>query len=97
MVVFGTSSWVTNEGLARGVGVVRMDLVNNCLSWLREKGALGEGVSVDPKERKLYDLGVPPPNRTPLPAPARRPDAPRRHGPGAGRVGGAAAVTLERH
>jgi hypothetical protein len=64
MVVFGTSSWVANDGLAGRTGVVRMDLVNNCISWLREKGALGEGISVDPKERKLYDLNVPPPNRT---------------------------------
>ena len=62
MVVFGSSAWVTNENLGGAIGLIRMDILNNCISWLREKGTLGEGVSVDPKERKPYELGIPPQN-----------------------------------
>jgi hypothetical protein len=61
MVVFGTSSWITDTGLSGRQGTLRTDLFNSCVSWLREEKALGTG-DVPDKTRKEYELNVQPAN-----------------------------------
>lgn len=58
MVVFGSSGWLTDEGLQEGGrGTVRMDLFNSCLSWLREKSSIG--TTITGKKRKEYENTIP--------------------------------------
>lgn len=56
MVVFGAASWVTDDGLAGGLGAQRLDLFNSCVAWLREKSSLGK--TIEGKKRKEYELNV---------------------------------------
>lgn len=57
MVVFGTSSWITDDGLTGNREALRLDLFQSCVSWLREKSSVG--VSVPPKSRPEYDINIP--------------------------------------
>ena len=41
LVVFGTAGWLNDESLAGERGIERMDLFNNCVSWLRERSTIG--------------------------------------------------------
>jgi hypothetical protein len=57
MVVFGAADWINDEALiARGAS--RMDLFNSCVSWVREKSSIGK--VIPPKQRKEYELNIPP-------------------------------------
>jgi hypothetical protein len=58
MVVFGSASWITDESLARGV--VRMDLFQSCVSWLRDRAAPGGGSGGATKKRKDYESNISP-------------------------------------
>lgn len=56
MVVFGDSSWISNEGINSRFGETHVSLFNSSLSWLRDRADLGE----KPKgqERKEYRFTV---------------------------------------
>jgi hypothetical protein len=62
MVVFGTASWITDEGLAGRQSAFRMDLFNSCVSWLREQsGGMGSsgGTSDEMnKTRQFYEVNI---------------------------------------
>ncbi|MFO0925595.1 MAG: Gldg family protein [Gemmataceae bacterium] len=56
MVVFGAANWVTDDALAGGLGLQRIDLFNSCVAWLREKSSIGK--TIEGKKRKEYELNV---------------------------------------
>ncbi len=65
MVVFGTSSWITDEGLSGRQGGLRGDLFNSCLSWLRESSDVGPGEGGSTPggiKRQEYEINIPPGN-----------------------------------
>jgi hypothetical protein len=57
MVVFGSSSWLTNQMTGSRFGQLNPDLFASTLSWLREKPNLGAGAQG--KERNQWRLNVP--------------------------------------
>jgi hypothetical protein len=60
MAVFGTASWVNDEGLSGRTGALRADLFSSTLSWLRGQGEMGK--FVEDKTNQEYELTVPPQN-----------------------------------
>jgi hypothetical protein len=54
MIVFGDSSWLANEMIARE-GSGGADLFANCIAWLRGKAVLGRS-DIEDKERNLFTL-----------------------------------------
>ncbi|MFO0877327.1 MAG: Gldg family protein [Gemmataceae bacterium] len=58
MVVFGSSHWITDEGLQGGLGTLRQDLFQSCMSWLREKSSIGQ--KIEAKKRKEYEPNIAP-------------------------------------
>jgi len=56
MIVFGASKWVLNEEMKGGVGELRGDLFNSCVSWLRERAAIGQKEGV--KTRQAYRINI---------------------------------------
>jgi hypothetical protein len=69
MVVFGTSGWITDDGLRGRQSTLRLDLFNSCVSWLRDTSTLGITGGEDSPggiTRKEYDLNVAPDNVTRL-------------------------------
>jgi hypothetical protein len=59
MLVMGTSSWVSDEGLRGPAGDLRFDLFSSALSWLREQSDLGK--LVEDKIAPEYELRASPP------------------------------------
>lgn len=56
MVVVGSASWVSDERMRQGFDR-NFYLFNSCVNWLRET-TIGE--MIEAKERKIYELGIPP-------------------------------------
>jgi hypothetical protein len=59
MLVVGSSSWVSDEGLRGPAGDLRFDLFSSALSWLREQSDLGK--LVEDKIAPEYELRASPP------------------------------------
>ncbi len=62
MVVFGTSSWLSDGSLQGRQGPLYLDLFNSCVTWVQGKSEAFGVSDVEDKERKPYDLGIPPDN-----------------------------------
>ena len=58
LVVFGSADWIKDDALNSGEGSTRVDLFNSCISWLREKGTMGE--TIKGKERVKYQPNIAP-------------------------------------
>jgi len=55
MVVFGSSSWISDDFVGRGGEGI--DLFMSCVSWLREKSTIGK--PREGKKRPIYTLNIP--------------------------------------
>jgi hypothetical protein len=56
MLVFGSSSWISDDMMSGGLGTQNADLFISGVSWLRGKASIGQ--TIDAKKRKQYVLGV---------------------------------------
>jgi hypothetical protein len=56
LLVFGDSSWISNQALNDRMGRNNYDLFLNCLSWLRERPDIGR--QAEDKERQEYTLDL---------------------------------------
>jgi gliding motility-associatede transport system auxiliary component len=55
LVVFGDSTWITDEGLAGPASRYHVDLFASCLAWLRQRQGIGTDVK-EGKDRKEFTL-----------------------------------------
>jgi hypothetical protein len=58
MVVFGSSSWVTDEGLRGELGPDRVALFTTCVGWLQGSEALGKAPEDTEKKRQIYTPNI---------------------------------------
>ncbi len=64
MVVFGSSSWLTDRELTGEYGADRVALFTSCVTWLRDRsGAVGKSPDEENKKRQLYTPNVTPDNQ----------------------------------
>src|SRR5262249_40627090 len=58
MVVFGDTSWITDQSLLSRVGKFNEDLFASCLAWLRGRSDLGKDPEDTTKSRQEFTLGI---------------------------------------
>jgi hypothetical protein len=58
MVIFGSSSWITDEGLRGELGPDRVALFTTCVGWLQGSDVLGKSPEDTIKKRQIYNPNI---------------------------------------